>query len=223
MLSSWHDIDRPVNQSFQTLLVLPKSFSMTKQVSFLHNQAGSFGTVFIVDISGYSRFVMDTALSDGVRIIESLLEALLPDITGLFQISEIEGDAVLYYSLGIPIPVCEILAQFRKMLHDFDELISMTTERFPQVAELTIKLVVHYGPLIEYSVGGFKKLYGSTVVEAHRLLKNHVDCHTYALITEAYFKEQAVFGISFPETGNFMYDVYDVGKVNYVLFKSPFV
>ena len=82
---------------------------------------------------------------------------------------------------------------------------------------------MHYGPLVEYSVGGFKKLYGSTVVEAHRLLKNHVGCHTYALITEAYFEEQAEFGVSFPETGSHMYDVYDVGKVNYVFFKYPFV
>jgi len=195
---------------------------MNKQVSFLHDQATTYGTVFIVDISGYSHFVMGTAPSDGVRIVRALLEALLEDIIDLFKISEIEGDAVLYYSFGIPIPVCDILAQFQKMLRDFNELVSSATERLPQVAELSIKLVVHYGPLVEYSVGGFKKLYGSTVVEAHRLLKNHVDCHTYALITEAYFKEQALFGPRFPETGSHMYDIYDVGRVNYVFFKYPF-
>ena len=180
-----------------------------------------FGTVFIVDISGYSRFVMNIEPADGARIVAELLETILPEIIDCFDISEIEGDAVLYYSYQDPLSVCEILAQFERMLKEFDQCVAVIAEQFPQAGELTIKLVVHYGPVIQFSVGGFKKLYGSTVVQAHRLLKNHIGCPTYALITEAYFDKQSASGVSFPDTGNHMYDVYDVGKVNYVFFKFP--
>jgi hypothetical protein len=180
------------------------------------------GTVFIVDISGYSKFVMSTEPADGAYIMEVLLEALLPEITPQFKVSEIEGDAVLFYRLDDPVPVHTILAQFQSMLDRFEQKVAILACSFPQVTPLTIKLVVHYGTVLEYMVAGFRKLYGIAVVEAHRLLKNHVGCDTYALITEAYFNEQAGSGTAFPDTGSAMYDIYDVGKVSYVYYKYPF-
>jgi hypothetical protein len=98
------------------------------------------GTVFIVDISGYSKFVMSTEPADGAYIMEVLLEALLPEITPQFKVSEIEGDAVLFYRLDDPVPVHTILAQFQSMLDRFEQKVAILACSFPQVTPLTLNL-----------------------------------------------------------------------------------
>ena len=40
--------------------------------------------------------------------------------------------------------------------------------------DLTLKMIVHYGRIATYKLNKFTKLYGKTVIEAHRLLKNSV-------------------------------------------------
>ncbi|TFF36224.1 DUF2652 domain-containing protein [Mucilaginibacter psychrotolerans] len=45
--------------------------------------------------------------------------------------------------------------------------------------DLGLKLITHYGPFSEYKVGGFTKLYGISVIKAHRLLKNSIGSDEY--------------------------------------------
>jgi hypothetical protein len=61
-------------------------------------------TILIADISGFTGFVSSTALEHSSHIVNELLELIVQaDELGL-TVSEIEGDAVLFYLKGEPIP-----------------------------------------------------------------------------------------------------------------------
>ena len=51
---------------------------------------------------------------------------------------------------------------------------------------LSLKMIVHYGAITQYRINGFRKLYGEVVLEAHLLLKNELDSHSYILMTDEY-------------------------------------
>ena len=61
------------------------------------------GLLFIPDISGFSRFVNAVELEHSRFIIQQLLEVLLRANDSGLQISEIEGDAILFYQFGEPV------------------------------------------------------------------------------------------------------------------------
>ena len=147
-------------------------------------------------------------------IISALLNTLITANNLSFKICEIEEDAIFFYQLGPAYPAKVILEQFEAMLFAFNTAIQALNTDYPQVSQLSIKSVVHYGVIGELSVNGFHKLYGQTVVEAHRLLKNHIDSHTYALITEEYIGEQ----VNQWAGGSQQCEIYDVGKLCYTYF-----
>ncbi len=53
--------------------------------------------LFIPDISGFTQFVNETEIQDSQHIIEELLEAIIDANEIGLEISEIEGDAILFY------------------------------------------------------------------------------------------------------------------------------
>lgn len=53
--------------------------------------------IFIPDISGFSKFVNETDVIHSQHIIEELLEILIDANEMNLQLSEIEGDAILFY------------------------------------------------------------------------------------------------------------------------------
>lgn len=55
------------------------------------------GILFIPDISGFSEFVKNTQSKKGAEIIAQLLDVILQNNCLSFDISEIEGDAALFY------------------------------------------------------------------------------------------------------------------------------
>ncbi|NVM67686.1 hypothetical protein FHW88_006014 [Mucilaginibacter sp. SG538B] len=176
------------------------------------------GTIFIVDISGYSKFVTETENEAGSLIVCSLLESIIDANRLSFNISEIEGDAILFYRHGSAFPVKEILSQFELMLEAFKNRLKTFKESFPQTSFLSIKLVVHYGVIGRFAVGSYSKLFGQAVVEAHRLLKNGIDTHTYALITKEYFNEQRQNDFMLPDEATEVCELYDVDRLCYTYF-----
>jgi hypothetical protein len=58
------------------------------------------GLLFIPDISGFSRFVTETEIDHSRQIIQELLEVVIDSDRMGLQISEIEGDAVLFFGHG---------------------------------------------------------------------------------------------------------------------------
>ena len=72
------------------------------------------GLIFIPDISGFTRFVNETEIEHSRFIIEDLLETIINSNQLGLQISEIEGDAILFYKFGDPPGVQQLVDQVEK-------------------------------------------------------------------------------------------------------------
>jgi hypothetical protein len=142
------------------------------------------GNLLIPDISGFTRFVQVTDITTGSYVISKLLAVLLDSNMLGLKVSEIEGDAILFYKSGERLSRKEILTQFDTMQERFRrELLSLSMETNVKI-DLGLKLIAHYGSFSKYQIGGFTKLYGTSVIEAHRLLKNSIVSNEYVIMTD---------------------------------------
>jgi hypothetical protein len=148
------------------------------------------GLLFIPDISGFTRFVNSIEIEHSRMIIQELLEVIVGANKIGLEISEIEGDAVLFYKYGDSPDLKEIYNQVETMFRDFHRsLMSYDYRKFCQCTacqsaiELSLKVITHYGEFTDYQVQQFKKLIGKDIIVAHQLLKNDIDQHEYWLVT----------------------------------------
>lgn len=148
------------------------------------------GLIFIPDISGFTRFINETEISHSRLIIQELLEILINANQIGLEISEIEGDAILFYRFGDSPSLEEIYRQVQKMFCEFHKsLVLYDNRRFCQckacrsVINLTLKVVTHYGEFTGYTIKNFNKLIGRDIIVAHQLLKNDIPQHEYWLVT----------------------------------------
>jgi hypothetical protein len=155
------------------------------------------GLLFIPDISGFTRFVNEVEIEHSRLIIQELLEILVDaNETGL-EVSEIEGDAILFYKFGAPPSLEELYHQVEKMFCAFHRsLVAYEHTRYCQCRScaeaigLTLKVITHYGEFTGYNVRQFNKLIGKDIIVAHQLLKNDIDGHEYWLLTPGVAGEQ---------------------------------
>jgi len=145
------------------------------------------GSIFIPDISGFTNFVNSVDIELGVSITKDLLSAIIQSNPLDIELSEIEGDAILYYKIGNPISLINMFEGFKKITKAFDAKYDSLKVQYNIKAPLSLKFIVHYGIIKVYDIMGFKSLYGETVIESHRLLKNGAGLSNYVLITEDYF------------------------------------
>jgi hypothetical protein len=150
------------------------------------------GLLFIPDISGFTRFVNEIEIEHSRHIIQQLLEVLINANQLGLEISEIEGDAILFYKFGNPPELEVIYQQVERMFCDFHQhLIAYDNRRICQckscvsAVDLTLKVVTHYGEFATYNVKQFSKLIGKDVIVAHQLLKNDIKQHEYWLVTKS--------------------------------------
>jgi hypothetical protein len=143
------------------------------------------GLVFIPDISGFTELVHSTDVITGKQITYELLSAVIDQNNLDLEIAEIEGDAVLFYRYATSPSISELIKQYYKMVKAFEIKRRQLENRFSQNLDLSLKVIAHYGPITEFNIGGFKKLYGEVVVVAHKLLKNSVDSNSYILLTDS--------------------------------------
>ena len=141
------------------------------------------GMVFIPDISGFTELVRSTDLITGKNITYGLLSTIIEHNILNFEIAEIEGDAVFFYKWQPIFSIEDIIRQFDALKQAFDERKDELQKKYKIHLDLDIKAVAHYGDMSGYFLGGFRKLYGEVVVEAHRLLKNSIQEHSYLLMT----------------------------------------
>ena len=150
------------------------------------------GLLFIPDISGFTRFINETEIDHSRLIIQELLELLINANNLGLEISEIEGDAILFYKFGESPRLDELYRQVEKMFCDFHrQLMAYDYRRFCQckacssAINLTLKVITHYGEFTGYNVKNFQKLIGKDIIVAHQLLKNDIEQHEYWLITDS--------------------------------------
>ena len=80
------------------------------------------GLLFIPDISGFSRFVNEVEIEHSRFIIQQLLEVLIRANDSGLQISEIEGDAILFYKFGEPVELRALYTTGRKDVSCFSSI-----------------------------------------------------------------------------------------------------
>ena len=146
------------------------------------------GLIIIPDMNGFTNFVNTVDNDLGVAIIKDLLNEIINKNPLDVELSEIEGDAILYYKVGKPISLVNMIAGFKKISKAFDARYEYLRSLYNIGANLSLKFIVHYGNINLYDINGFKQLYGETVIESHMLLKNGCGANNYILVTEDYLK-----------------------------------
>ena len=136
------------------------------------------GLLVIPDISGFTTFVHRTEIDHSRLIIQELLETLINANSFDLEISEIEGDAILFYKYCDPPELPEIYRQVEAMFCAFHRnVIAYDARRYCQcgactgVSDLTLKVITHYGEFTGYNVRSFNKLIGRDIIVAHELLE----------------------------------------------------
>jgi len=154
------------------------------------------GLVFIPDITGFSRFVHENEIEHSRIIIQELLEVIINANQIGLVVSEIEGDAILFYKFGGPPSLPILYKQVENMFCMFHQrLITLELHRNCQcvacitAVNLTLKVITHYGEFKEYTVKHFRQLIGKDIIVAHQLLKNDIEHHEYWLVTQSLFKD----------------------------------
>jgi hypothetical protein len=155
------------------------------------------GLLLIPDISGYTKFINSTEIEHSRYIIQELLEVLVNSNNIDLKISEIEGDAILFYRFGKSPSVEEMYRQVESMFCNFHKYIRQYETRricpckaCEGAKDLTLKVITHYGEFSTYTVREFNKLIGKDVIKAHQLLKNDIPLHEYWLITNDIFQKE---------------------------------
>ena len=189
--------------------------------------------IVLADISGYTRFMKlhGMALVHAESIITELLDSIIDHTEHPLTLNKLEGDAVLFYALADANPqaVAEsALHQVNGFFHAFsarkkeigvDALCNCGA--CTEVVHLHIKAVVNFGSVVVRRVRRFEEISGTSVITAHRLLKNSVPLHEYVLLAEAF---EQVLGGAPPGGTRVTEQCEGIGAVNADYYPpSPFV
>ena len=173
--------------------------------------------IFMPDITGFTRFVQHTEARHSRHIISELLEILIDSNHLGFEISELEGDAILFYKYEHVPSLKSILVQARQMFENFHNhlkqyntpgICSCGATKIP--VDLSLKIIIHQGKFEFTSVKQYRKPHGFDLILAHKLLKNSIDEKEYILVTDGFNDE-----ISSIDSHGFSGEDFLIGKTNY--------
>ncbi|SFD58581.1 Protein of unknown function [Chitinophaga sp. CF118] len=180
-------------------------------------------TILIPDISGFTEFMTTTELNHSTLAINMLIDAMVKAVGDEYEVAEIEGDAVLLIRKGSAPTLKEILNTCLNIFNAFHYQRKWMQQHMvcacgacQAIINLTLKFVVHHGPVAEITVGRFVKQSGPEMIIAHRLLKNSINSNEYLLITEKLFEEEAGVPVQDElEWVSSSEEYTSIGKVNY--------
>lgn len=183
----------------------------------------SNSTILIPDISGYTEFMTSTELYHSSHAINALIDAMLEAVTQDYEVAEIEGDAVLLIKRGPAPSKKEVLDTCLKIFNAFhfrrkwmQHHVLCACGACQAIINLSVKFVVHYGPLAEIKVGRFIKHSGVDMIVAHRLLKNSIPSNEYVLLTERLLSEESDSSENMAMTWDRASEDYQsIGKIGY--------
>jgi len=183
--------------------------------------------ILIPDISGFSKYVASCDIEHSQDKIALLLESILENNTLDFKISEIEGDAILFYSFDFPSSALEIIHQCQLMFNKFHQrldefkLSKCMCDSCQNLYKLSLKFVLHFGQLGSVMVKDYCKLFGKDLIIAHRLLKNNINSNEYILFTEYFSKQFPLKDTHFDSHTtlvNKKYNIEDIGNIGITYF-----
>lgn len=181
--------------------------------------------LLIADISGYTRFVAanQTELAHSHKVISALLEAILAEVELPLRVAKLEGDAVFCYAIMDD----EAASLVRHKLSRFYDAFSAKRRQLAEswicacgacckVSDLRLKIIVHRGKALIYSIVGRTELAGVDVIIAHRLLKNSIAFDEYILLTEASTRD---FHLDLPVLASTTEECDGIGPVDVVAYR----
>lgn len=183
--------------------------------------------ICIPDISGFSEFMSQTDFELSSKVIPTLLNNIIYSNEIGLKVSEIEGDAVLFYKTGEMPTLSKLIEQcayfyteFYKQLNELREKHKKNKEAVVIPEILGLKIILHYGEEVALTkVGTRIKLFGEDLIVAHRLLKNEIKIDEYLLFSKGltdYYKNENLNGHIKWGTVKESYTEYDhVGKILY--------
>jgi len=147
------------------------------------------GALVLADISGYSAFVAQTEVDHSWSILHELLDTMVRSVQGRLDVSQVEGDAILFISGLSTSEVIQALegtfVSFHRRLRDMQAVTTCPCSACTNIGILKVKFVVHHGRFSRQRLGNVEQLHGTDVIVAHRLLKNKVPSKEYMLVTDA--------------------------------------
>ena len=183
--------------------------------------------ICIPDISGFTKFMRDVDFKLSSQVIPALLNKIIYSNEIGLKVSEIEGDAILFYRTGELPSITNLIDQCKHFYTEFyqqmDELKKKhihndDVAKLPKI--LGLKIILHFGQEIGMvPIGNNIKLMGEDVITAHRLLKNNIDINEYILISEDLLSEYKQHNINenfdWSELKERSMDVEHLGKLKY--------
>lgn len=181
--------------------------------------------ILIPDISGFSEYMNVADLSHGQARIASLLESIIDNNVLGLNISEIEGDAILFYkdndtsTPGLIIEQCRLMfTRFHNKLMEFKEMNCQCGSCYI-LQNLSLKFILHYGVLGSVMIKDYCKLFGKDIIIAHRLLKNNLASKEYILFTQnftSHYNLDAIENqINWSELKNESQVIPDIGRLEF--------
>ena len=147
------------------------------------------GALVLADISGYSKFVAQTEVDHSWSILHELLDTMVRSVQGRMDVSQVEGDAILFISgLSTPDVIAALertFIDFHRRLRDMQTVTTCPCNACANIGILKLKFIVHHGKFSRQRLGNVEQLHGTDVIVAHRLLKNTVPSKEYLLVTDA--------------------------------------
>jgi uncharacterized protein YndB with AHSA1/START domain/class 3 adenylate cyclase len=155
------------------------------------------GYIVLADISGYTTFTATTELTHSQEILKELLDTIIATVDPVFEVVEVEGDAVFAYGPREGITRIETILETVEKTYGYfirkrDSVRIATTcqcNACRKIPTLDLKFIMHYGEYAMQEFHGKERPFGLDVNIAHRLLKNSVSEKTgwrgYALFSDA--------------------------------------
>lgn len=183
--------------------------------------------ICIPDISGFTQFMREANFELTSQIIPALLNEIIYSNTLDLKVSEIEGDAVLFFRSGELPNLNDLVDQCIRFYLDFYERMDLLYKKHKKTEDaasipkiLGLKIILHYGEEIAMvPIGNRIKLMGEDVITAHRLLKNTIKTDEYLLISDQllknYNKQEFIEKCNWSALHNEAIDVEHLGTIKY--------
>ena len=179
--------------------------------------------IVLADISGYTRFIKlhGMALAHAESIITELLDSIIDHTEHPLTLNKLEGDAALFYALTGANPQA-VAESVLRQVNGFFQAFSMRKKEIgvdalcncdgcTEVVHLNIKAVVNFGSVVVRQVRQFEEISGTSVIIAHRLMKNSVPLDEYVLLAEDF---ERILGDASPGGTRVTEQCEGIGAVN---------
>jgi len=160
------------------------------------NEAGVYQTLLLIpDISGFTQYMNTSSIAHSQVNIARLLESIIDSNYLNLSVSEIEGDAILFYKFNDESSFEDVIEQIKRMYLSFHKTLKHINDNNTcecgacgLLYNLSLKFIVHFGEVGYVMVKGYCKLFGGDVIIAHRLLKNSITLDEYILFTNSFIE-----------------------------------